>query len=88
MPGSGLARDYGTLQRAVWRFLMPALRVLPQVRGVERSAGDLAALAADPAYEGVSGRYFDGAEPIRSSEDSYDCEKARDLWEVSERLVA
>jgi NAD(P)-dependent dehydrogenase (short-subunit alcohol dehydrogenase family) len=88
MPGSGLARDYGVLQRAAWRFLMPALRVLPQVRGIERSGSDLAALAADPAYEGVTGCYFDGLEPIRSSEDSYDREQARDLWETSERLIA
>ena len=88
MPGSGLARDYGTLQRAAWRFLMPALRVLPQVRGTGRSGRDLAALVTDPAYEGVTGRYFDGLKPIRSSEDSYDRAKARDLWETSERLIA
>ncbi len=88
MPGSGLARDYGALQRAAWRFLMPVLRVLPQVRGIERSGRDLAALAVDPAYEAITGRYFDGMRPIRSSEDSYDLEKARDLWETSERLIA
>jgi NAD(P)-dependent dehydrogenase (short-subunit alcohol dehydrogenase family) len=87
MPGSGLARDYGALQRAAWRFLMPALRVLPQVRGVERSGRDLAMLAGDAAYEGVTGRYFDGLKQIRSSVDSYDLEKARDLWETSARLT-
>lgn len=88
MPGSGLARDYGTLQRAAWRFLMPALRVLPQVRGTRQSGRDLAALAADRTYEGVTGRYFDGSKPTDSSEDSYDRNKARDLWETSERLLA
>ena len=88
MPGSGLARDYGALQRAAWRFLMPALRVLPQVRGVRQSGRHLAALAADPANEGVTGCYFDGLKPIRSSDDSYDREKAHDLWETSERLIA
>ena len=29
MPGSGLARDYPPLQRLAWRYLLPALRVLP-----------------------------------------------------------
>ncbi len=88
MPGSGLARDYGPVQRAAWRFLMPALRVLPQVRGIDRSGRDLAALAVDSSYYGFTGWYFDGSTPIRSSEDSYDREKARDLWETSERLIA
>ncbi|HEY3829043.1 MAG TPA: SDR family NAD(P)-dependent oxidoreductase [Solirubrobacteraceae bacterium] len=86
MPGSGLARDYGTPQRLVWRFLMPALRVLPQVRGTRQSGRDLAALAGDRSYEHVSGRYFDGRKVIESSRDSHDLEKARDLWETSERL--
>lgn len=85
--GSGLARDYGTPQRLAWRFLLPALRVLPQVRGVRRSGEDLAALAGDPQYAGISGRYFDGRRQIDSSADSYDVEKARDLWETSERLT-
>ncbi len=31
MPGSGLARDYSGIQRFAWRFVMPVLRVLPQV---------------------------------------------------------
>jgi NAD(P)-dependent dehydrogenase (short-subunit alcohol dehydrogenase family) len=88
MPGSGLARDYGTLQRLAWRFLMPALRVLPQVRGVRRSGRDLAALAGDARYEGASGLYFDGLRPVRSSVDSYDEHAARDLWETSGRLTA
>jgi NADPH-dependent curcumin reductase CurA/NAD(P)-dependent dehydrogenase (short-subunit alcohol dehydrogenase family) len=88
MPGSGLARDYGALQRFAWRFVMPAMRMLPQVRGVEQSGRDLAMLVGDPAYESVTGRYFDGLKPIRSSADSYDLEKARDLWETSDRFVA
>jgi NAD(P)-dependent dehydrogenase (short-subunit alcohol dehydrogenase family) len=88
MPGSGLARDYGRLQQFAWRFVLPALRILPSVRSAKRSGRDLAALAADPLYAEVSGRYFDGGKQTRSSEDSYDAEKARDLWETSERLVA
>ena len=61
---------------------------MPQVRGVKRSGRDLAALAGDSRYDGVTGKYFDGAKAIRSSEESYDTEKALDLWQTSERLIA
>lgn len=87
MPGSGLARDYGAVQRFAWRFVMPLMRVLPGVRSTRQSGRHLAALAADPDHAGVTGCYFDGLKPIRSSADSYDQAKARDLWETSERLV-
>jgi NAD(P)-dependent dehydrogenase (short-subunit alcohol dehydrogenase family) len=87
MPGSGLARDYGGLQRFAWRFVLPALRVLPQVNSTATSGTRLAALAADERYAAISGVYFDGLKQIRSSEDSYDEAKARDLWETSERLI-
>jgi light-dependent protochlorophyllide reductase len=88
MPGSGLARDYGRVQQLAWRFVLPALRVLPAVRSTKTSGRDLAALAADPAYENVSGRYYDGLKQIRSADESYDRAKALDLWETSERLVS
>jgi len=35
--GSGLARDYPPLQRLAWRYLLPALRVLPGVRSTRTS---------------------------------------------------
>jgi light-dependent protochlorophyllide reductase len=87
MPGSGLARDYPPLQRLAWRYLLPALRVLPGVRSTRTSGRHLAALTNDARFDGVSGEYFDGLRPIRSSADSYDRDKALDLWETSERLL-
>ena len=87
MPGSGLARDYPPLQRLAWRYLLPALRVLPGVRSTRTSGRYLAALTSDARFDGVSGEYFDGLRPIRSSADSYDRSKALDLWETSERLL-
>lgn len=87
MPGSGLARDYSPLQRFAWRYILPALRVLPQVRSTRTSGAHLAALVADPRFDEVTGRYFDGLKPIRSSTDSHDPDKALDLWQTSERLV-
>jgi NAD(P)-dependent dehydrogenase (short-subunit alcohol dehydrogenase family) len=87
MPGSGLARDYPPLQRLAWRYLLPALRVLPGVRSTRTSGRYLAALTNDARFEGVSAEYFDGLRPIRSSADSYDRGKALDLWETSEQLL-
>jgi light-dependent protochlorophyllide reductase len=87
MPGSGLARDYPPLQRLAWRYLLPALRVLPGVRSTRTSGRYLAALTNDARFDGVTGEYFDGIRPIRSSADSYDRDKALDLWETSERLL-
>lgn len=88
MPGSGLARDYPPLQRLAWRYLLPALRVLPGVRSTRTSGRYLAALVYDARFDGVSGQYFDGPRPIKSSVDSYHREKALDLWTTSERLLA
>ena len=87
MPGSGLARDYPPLQRLVWRYVLPALRVLPGVRSTRTSGRYLAALTNDARFDGVGGEYFDGLRPIRSSADSYDRDKALDLWSTSERLL-
>ena len=88
MPGSGLARDYPPLQRLAWRYLLPALRVLPGVRSTRTSGRYLAALVHDARFDGVSGQYFDGLRSIKSSADSYDRDKAHDLWETSEALLS
>jgi NAD(P)-dependent dehydrogenase (short-subunit alcohol dehydrogenase family) len=87
MPASGLSRDYSPAQKVVWRLVSPLLRVLPNVNSVVTSGARLAALATDPRFDGVTGEYFEGSEPIRSSAESYDAAKARDLWETSTRLV-
>jgi len=87
MPGSGLARDYSPIGRWAWRYLFPALRVLPNVNSTRSSGRRLAALVGDAGYDGITGAYFEGARQIRSSVDSYDRDKALDLWETSERLL-
>lgn len=87
MPGSGLARESSPVQKFAWRYVFPLLRVLPNVNSTRASGRRLAALASDPAFDGVTGTYFEGAKAIRSSADSYDTTMALDLWETSERLV-
>ncbi len=87
MPGSGLARDYSPIGRWAWRYVFPMLRVFPNVNSTRTSGARLAALAGDPTFDGVTGAYFEGKRPIRSSTDSYDREMALDLWETSEQLA-
>ncbi|HEX9835017.1 MAG TPA: SDR family NAD(P)-dependent oxidoreductase [Mycobacterium sp.] len=87
MPGSGLARDYSPIGRWVWRYVFPVLRVLPNVNSAKASGARLAALVHHARLDGVTGAYFEGKRQIRSSVDSYDSEKALDLWDTSEQLL-
>jgi NAD(P)-dependent dehydrogenase (short-subunit alcohol dehydrogenase family) len=88
MPGTGLARDYGPVQRFAWQYVMPALTpFVPGINTAARSGGNLARLAVDPALDGVTGAYCVGRRPAGSSAESYDRRKAIELWEASERLL-
>ena len=88
MPGTGLARDYGALQRFGWKFVLPVLRLLaPNVNGTRRSGRALARLVTDPQLERVTGRYFQGFRDIPSSSESRDERKAAGLWTASTELV-
>jgi NAD(P)-dependent dehydrogenase (short-subunit alcohol dehydrogenase family) len=89
MPGTGLARDYGGFQAFAWRYVMPALVVVPglNVHTPRRSGRALAQLVTAPEHAGTTGEYFSGYRRIRSSDDSYDTAKAEDLWKTCERLV-
>ncbi|HEX2286849.1 MAG TPA: SDR family NAD(P)-dependent oxidoreductase, partial [Mycobacterium sp.] len=66
MPGSGLARDYPPMQRLAWRYLLPALRVLPGINSTRTSGRNLAALVSDARFDGVTGKYFSGRKQIPS----------------------
>ena len=45
------------------------------------------ATLADSALAGTTGRYFEGRREIRSSEESYDEDRAEQLWQASEALT-
>jgi hypothetical protein len=47
----------------------------------------MARLVLDPDLEHVSGKYFQGMVEIPSSQESYDRDKASDLWEFSAEIV-
>ncbi len=88
MPGTGLARDYGSVQKFFWRFALPVLRLLPGVNSTSRSGENLARLVLDPTLEGTSGKYFVGRKAVASSKESYDEAKASELWASSLEMVS
>ncbi len=57
--------------------------VSPLAEGVEATLR----LVADPALDGVGGRYFDGTEESAAEGQAYDEDARRRLWELSERLT-
>ena len=61
---------------------------MPNIHTVEESAGPLAQLLTDPALAGTTGRYFECLLQIRSSDESYDENRADELWKASETLTA
>lgn len=70
-------------------FVGRALRKLMDLwaRPVEEGVEAVLALATRPDLRDVSGQYFVGSHPARSSEISYDEAAARRLWQASESLT-
>ena len=88
MPGSGLARDYSLLQRFLWHFILPIFtRFSSRINTPAASGQALARLILDPELENISSQYFAGQQAIPSSAESYDLEKAAELWHGSAELV-
>ncbi|PRX96536.1 SDR family NAD(P)-dependent oxidoreductase [Allonocardiopsis opalescens] len=59
----------------------------PNIRSAPEAGGALAWLATAPELAAVTGRYYNGRTPIRSSEESYDTVRADGLWADSEVLT-
>jgi protochlorophyllide reductase len=89
MPETRLQRDYPPRSQRLYARLAPVLRrVVPGARTAVRSGADLAWLVAAPELAGVSGAYFFGRAQCPTSKESYDRDRAAQLWEVSDELVA
>jgi light-dependent protochlorophyllide reductase len=95
VPGSGLARDYPTVLRFIWNRILPAVArvltpVVPTINPAWKSGGALARLVLDPALAGISGKYFPSHARWRdapSSDESYNQDRARALWDDSVRMT-
>jgi NAD(P)-dependent dehydrogenase (short-subunit alcohol dehydrogenase family) len=93
MPGTGLVREAPAPLRFANAHILPHLIPLarhrmPYIRTVQESAGALARLLTDPALAATTGRYFEGGQEIRSSDESYDEDRATELWQASELLTS
>jgi len=88
MPGSGLASDYTATAKFVWNNILPILcRFVPNVNTMSESGKALARLVTDPELADMTGKYFSGWQKIDSSTESYDEEKAKQLWNASLKLT-
>jgi hypothetical protein len=47
----------------------------------------MAGLLTDPALAGTTGRYFEEQQEVRSSRESYDGQRAEELWRASRLLT-
>jgi protochlorophyllide reductase len=89
MPETGLSREYPQIIQKLYRGISPVLTtLLPGARSVATSGADLAWLTTSPEVETITGAYFSGRKERRSSPKSHDQARARELWSVSEELIA
>ena len=95
VPASGLARDYPAAARLIWNWVLPGVTralhpLLPGLSTLGLSGPALARMVLDSGLDGVSGKYFPSTarwREAKSSRDSYDAERARELWEASARMT-
>jgi protochlorophyllide reductase len=88
MPETQLSRNYPAMMRKGYRLMTPLIRLMvPVARPLAQSADDLAWLATAPELADRTGSYFTGRDEVPSAPESYDTDRARELWEVSESLV-
>ncbi|CDR14704.1 SDR family NAD(P)-dependent oxidoreductase [Streptomyces iranensis] len=86
VPGTGLARNAGPLSRFAMRRVLPVMALTPFAtdRGAAgRYLADVV-LGTTPA---PTGSYVDRARVARSSEESYDPRRERELWDAVERFT-
>jgi NAD(P)-dependent dehydrogenase (short-subunit alcohol dehydrogenase family) len=87
-----LLRDAGVTANALHPGTYMPTKMVLHARGsgvtpLEQGVAATARLAADPALDGVTGRYFNGTREARADEQAYDPAARRRLWELSERLT-
>jgi NAD(P)-dependent dehydrogenase (short-subunit alcohol dehydrogenase family) len=91
MPGTALMREAPALLRFIIKHIpITLLRRLfsPNVHTTQESGDALARLVTDPELSTTTGRYFEGRRQIRSSDESYNNERAVELWNASVTLTA
>lgn len=85
VPGTGLVRDAGAIQRFGFRWLLPLLWATP-IASSPQSAGVKLAAAMTAAKPAGSGAYLDRGRVVPSSPESYDEEREEELWRCAAEL--
>jgi retinol dehydrogenase-12 len=80
VPAAIAARRKSPIQRFFYGQIMTRM---PFARSLEQASDSYMIAATDPALEGIGGKFIVDGKEKSSSEDSYDEEKARRLWEMS-----
>ncbi|GKU24236.1 dehydrogenase/reductase [Clostridium folliculivorans] len=87
MPGTGFSRTFPPIMRFITKNInYISTLFLPNVNTANKSGKALAALAINPEFNGITGKYFDGTREVKSSELSYNKENRQDLWKTSVEL--
>jgi NAD(P)-dependent dehydrogenase (short-subunit alcohol dehydrogenase family) len=90
-PGTGLARQYGTVVSTLFRFVLPLVVRGGRVSTPLNSCSKLAALATDPAYAGARGTYYAVRGPAMNAVEPSDLARdeaaAAPLWDDSAAMV-
>ena len=86
--GSGLSRDYNPLLKFMWNNVLPLMRFFrSSIRSTKQSGTDLGNLVLNEHFSSISGKYFDGPKEIPSSKESYDINRAKELWNWSSNIL-
>ena len=80
VPESIAERRKSTIERWLYREVLARM---PFARSLEQASSSFLFVASDPRYETVGGKFIVDCKEINSSDESYDEEKARRLWETS-----
>ena len=87
MPATDLAQTYSAPLRFISRYILPALSLFMSNINSPAASGRRLAQLASGSEGSVTGKYFSDGKEIRSSAESYEIQKAIDLWATSAKMV-
>lgn len=87
MPATDLARTYSAPLRFISRYILPALSLFVGNVHTPATSGRRLALLASGDEGPATGKYYSDGQEVRSSDASYDLDKALDLWISSAKMT-
>ncbi|MGW3569604.1 hypothetical protein ACWDSL_38060 [Streptomyces sp. NPDC000941] len=87
VPGTDLARNAGPVARFAMRRVLPLMVVTPFATSRSVAGRHLADVVLGTT-EAPTGSYVDRGRVARSSQESYDPRREKELWDAAERFIA